>query len=71
MAISIGAVFLTLMLMQSTKYGDQEDQTKFNYWTYFCIFIYSIIVTVTNAFVSSIAEYIVNRLNIGDDGQYE
>ena len=70
-AVTIGTIFFTIMLMNSQDFDKEKDPTSYNYWTYLCVLIYSIIVTVVNAFISPIAEYIVNKLNIGQDSEYE
>ena len=69
--ITIGTIFFTIILMESPEYNKETELTKYNYWTYLCVLIYAIIVTTVNAFVSSIAEYIVEKQNIGNDAEYE
>ena len=69
--VTIGSIFFTIMLMESAEFNKDEELSKYNYWTYLCVLIYAIIVTIVNAFITSIAEFVVNKLNIGNDVEYE
>lgn len=52
-------------------FSKETELVKYNYWSYMCVLIYAVIVTIVNAYVTSIAEYLVDKLNIGNDGEYE
>ena len=75
--ITIGSIYFTILLMEKgTDFNNIEDEenynlSKYNYWTYLCVLIYALIITIVNAFITSIAEFIVNKLNIGNDVEYE
>ena len=57
--------------MDYPEFEDDEKKQKYNYWSYFCIFLYALFVTFENAFVNDIAEFVVNAMNVGQDSEYE
>ena len=68
--LAVASVVLTVYLSQTVKFGEETDYNQ-QLWTYFCVLLYSIFVTVLQQYYSSAAEYVTKLENHSRDLEYE